>query len=387
MVVCRGEDDRHFFLCVGHDLLRIDVGRNAGVDFFGASVTTLAHGSGSDQAEHVKVGDEPRYTSLRQWILTDVFACLAINIVNLSCLNVPQTVHFVDQNGGENKLLLIGKGGDHRRDLIGFHLTLSDSHMVLVEEFLAVLLSFFSGDSQKVKGAASITVLLSCQSRTQFDDARSDNASPQPLVRSLAKDVLELFCIVRLEQHVELTEPRAYSWVKEIGEFEVVGNADDTGSGNLERGIHAREVVEEVVARFPDQMVNFIQDDDEDATPAVHSADQFIEDAVGWPSCEGDFILFKFLEKGVSDVAEHPVLGVDLAAVDHDGLDLSIHGLSFCLEVMAHVIRDCSLACTRDTVEGHVGRNMSLECFPEVVGNLLDFIGTMGELGRTVIVA
>ena len=86
-------------------------------------------------------------------------------------------------------------------------------------------------------------------------------------------------------------------------------------------------------------------------------------------------------------MAEHPVLCVDLAAVDHDGLYFSVHRFSFCLEVMANVIRDCSLACTRDAVEGHVGRNMPLECFPEVVGNFLDFIGSMGELSRSMIVA
>ena len=71
-------------------------------------------------------------------------------------------------------------------------------------------------------------MLLSGQCCTQFNDAGADGLAVEPLLGTLTKDVLQLFGVVGPEQHVQLTEAGSDAWVEEVGEFEVVGNADHT---------------------------------------------------------------------------------------------------------------------------------------------------------------
>ena len=126
-------------------------------------------------------------------------------------------------------------------------------------------------------------------------------------------------------------------------------------------------------------MVNLVEDDDKDATASVHAPNEFVEYAVGGPSGERDFILLKILQERVSNVAQHPVLRVDLAAIHHDGLNLTTHGFAFGTKVMADVIGDRCFSSTGNTVEGHVTWDVAFEGFPEVVGNLLNFLFSVGE--------
>ena len=55
MVVVCAEHKTHFFFCGGHDLLSVDVVGDGGIDLLRTSVAPLAHGSGRDQTQHVKV--------------------------------------------------------------------------------------------------------------------------------------------------------------------------------------------------------------------------------------------------------------------------------------------------------------------------------------------
>ena len=137
------EHRAHLFLGGAHDFTDVHVGRDAGVDFLGTTIAALADRSCGDQTQHVKVGDQTGNSTLGQWVLPDVLAGLAVNVVHLAGLDVAQPVLFVEKNRGKHQFLLAGEGGDHGRHLVGFNLTLGDADVVLVHDGFAGLFGFF----------------------------------------------------------------------------------------------------------------------------------------------------------------------------------------------------------------------------------------------------
>ena len=81
--------------------------------------------------------------------------------------------------------------------------------MALVDDFFSKLLGLFGGDAEQIKCATSVPVLLCSESGTQFNDARADGLSLQAFLGTLTQDVLQLFSVVRAEEHIQLAETRA----------------------------------------------------------------------------------------------------------------------------------------------------------------------------------
>ena len=226
---------------------------------------------------------------------------------------------------------------------------------------------------------------MSSEGSAQLDHAWANGFGDKAFLGALSENILQLFCIIGSEKDIQLTQSRPNTRVEEVGELEVVGDADDACSGGLERGIHVGEVVQQVIPCFPYEMVDFVKDDDKDTASAVHASDKLVEHAVRWPSRERDFVLLKILKQRVSDVTQHPVLGVDLTTVHHDGLHLAPHGFAFGTQVMADVVGDSGFSSSGDTVQGHVAGDVTRECLPKVVGDLLNFFLTMWEALRSEI--
>ena len=226
-----------------------------------------------------------------------MLAGLAVDIVHLAGLDVAQSVLFVEEDSGKNQFLLAGEGGDHGRHLVGFNLTLGNANVVLVHDGFARLFGLLCRNTKQIQSAPCVTMFLRSQRRTQLDDAGSNGFGVQPFLSALAENVLELFGIVGSEQHVQLAEPRPDTRVKEIREFEVVGNANDARTGVLERGVHAGQIVQQVVAGLANEVIDFVKDDHKHTATAVHSSHKFVEDTVGGPTCKGNLILFKVLKQ------------------------------------------------------------------------------------------
>ena len=216
-------------------------------------------------------------------------------------------------------------------------------------------------------------MFLRSECSAKFDHAWSDGLSHEPVFGSLTQNVLELLGIVGSEKNVQLAQSRANPRVEEIGELEVVRDANNAGPGRFQGRVHVGQVVEQIVAGFADQMVDFVKHNNEHATALVHSTHQLVEDSVGRPTGEGDFVLFKLFEERIADVTEHPILGVNLPTVDDNRLDLSVHRIAFGSEMVAHVVGDGGFAGPGDTVEGHVAGDVAGERFPEVVRDFFDF--------------
>ena len=70
--------------------------------------------------------------------------------------------------------------------------------------------------------------------------------------------------------------------------MEVVADADDAATRVLENGVEARQIVQKIVASTLDEIVDFVEHDDVNATGSVHALDQMFEDAIGRPAGEGD---------------------------------------------------------------------------------------------------
>ncbi len=154
--------------------------------------------------------------------MSDVPTGLSVNVVHLSRLYVAEPVLLVEQDGRQDQLLLAWERGDDGRHLIRFNLALGDSNVALIDDLLAKLLGLLRRDAKQVECTASVTVLLGSESGTQFNDAGSNGLCVKPFLSTLAQDVLQLLCVVRAEEHIELSETGANPRVEEIGKFEVV---------------------------------------------------------------------------------------------------------------------------------------------------------------------
>jgi hypothetical protein len=55
MVIIGKKHGSHLLFCRAHDFTNINVGWDAGIDFFRPTISPLADGPGSDEAQHVKV--------------------------------------------------------------------------------------------------------------------------------------------------------------------------------------------------------------------------------------------------------------------------------------------------------------------------------------------
>ena len=113
-------------------------------------------------------------------------------------------------------------------------------------------------------------------------------------------------------------------------------------------------------------MIDFVEDDDEDTATLVHASNEFTEDSVCWPAREWDLADFMGLQQRITKMAQHPVLGVDLTAVDHDCLNGPVEFSTFRFKFITDIRGHCSFSCAGDSVQGHVGRDVAVESFDKV---------------------
>ena len=67
-------------------------------------------------------------------------------------------------------------------------------------------------------------------------------------------------------------------------------------------------------------MVDLIEDDDVHTTDGIHPLDKFREHLVRRPAGERDLV-FETFDQRIAEVGQHPILGVDVAAIDEDRVD------------------------------------------------------------------
>ena len=76
----------------------------------------------------------------------------------------------------------------------------------------------------------------------------------------------------------------------------------------------------------------------------------------------------------VTNMGEHSVLRIDLATVDDDWRDVSSHLFALFFEEICHVKRYSGLSCSGDSVENHVGWNLSVQSLDKIERNTLNFL-------------
>ena len=133
-------------------------------------------------------------------------------------------------------------------------------------------------------------------------------------------------------------------------------------------------------------MIDFIEDNDEHTATGIHSSNEFFEHSIGWPTGERDLFVFIVLKQHVADVGKHPVLCVNLTAVNHDGLNLPPNGLAFDFEMVANVVGHGGFSCPGYSVNGHVRGDVAFQCLPEVVRHFLHLCVSVWEVIGAMVV-
>ena len=125
-------------------------------------------------------------------------------------------------------------------------------------------LGYLRGDAEQVQGTTGIPMLLGGQCRAQRDHGRLHDPFVKGNLRPLVQDVLQLFGVVRREDHLFLAKPALDPRVKKLRELEVVRYSDQRDPCLGQVIVDLGKVIEHVVPGLVDQLVDLIQDDDND---------------------------------------------------------------------------------------------------------------------------
>ena len=106
MAVLRGEDGFQVRFGGLDDRRSVNVGRQARMNFLGASIAASTDGSGRDEPKHVQVRDQHGDATGGEGSFAHVVARLVVDVVDFSGLNTTCSGALGEQNRRENQLLL-----------------------------------------------------------------------------------------------------------------------------------------------------------------------------------------------------------------------------------------------------------------------------------------
>ena len=119
------------------------------------------------------------------------------------------------------------------RNLVGFNLRLCRADVADGHRVGAFVLRLFRRDAKQVQSAPGIAVLLRSEGGAEANHAVFQGLWVEGARGALNEDVTQLVRIIGVEHNVLLTKTRPDTRVKEVGELQVVRDADDTASGRL----------------------------------------------------------------------------------------------------------------------------------------------------------